>query len=395
VGNAVKFTEQGEVVVRISMECETDVDVALHFEIKDTGIGIAPDKQEAIFQAFTQADTSTTRKFGGTGLGLAISTRLVGLMRGRIWVHSEVGSGSSFHFIAHFGLQPHPGQRIERAEFEKLAGLPVLVVDDNHTNREILQKMLAGWGMKATLAKGGREALAAIVESRCQGLEFSVILLDAHMPEMDGFTLARKLQEKSVPGQAAVMMLTSGGLRGDAARCKEFGVQAYLTKPIRGGELLKAIQTVLGGVEGSRQEKPLITQHILRETHAGLRILLVEDNAVNQKVAVRTLEKRGHVVVVAGNGKAAAEATASEGFDLVLMDVQMPEMDGFEATAAIRIREQTTGRHIPIIAMTAHAMVGDKEDCLAAGMDNYVSKPLQFKELFAAIENTLNQAKTP
>jgi CheY-like chemotaxis protein len=191
------------------------------------------------------------------------------------------------------------------------------------------------------------------------------------------------------------MMLTSGGLRGDAARCKELGVQAYLTKPVRGAELLKAIQTVLGSADESDKEKSLITQHTLRENHAGLKILLAEDNAVNQKVAVRVLEKRGHKVVVAGNGKAAVEATAMEEFDLVLMDVQMPEMDGLEATAAIRVREQTTGRHIPIIAMTAHAMVGDKEDCLAAGMDSYLSKPLQFKELFAVIERTLDHAKTP
>ena len=393
VGNAIKFTERGEVVVRVKTEKETADQVLLHFAISDTGVGIPPEKQHAIFHPFTQADSSTTRKFGGSGLGLTISSRLLEVMHGRIWVESKPGKGSTFHCTACFALQTNPRPRIKPADVEKLHGLPILVVDDNHTNRRILRETLLGWEMQPTLCASGKEALALLQAAKARGILFSLILVDAHMPEMDGFTFAKLLQNNPYLPKPPLVMLTSGGLRGDAARCRELGVRAYLTKPVRSPDLLETIQTVLGKKEGPDTPEPFITKHTLRENRARLKILLAEDNAVNQLLAARVLEKRGHEVVVVATGKAALEKSANDFFHVILMDVQMPEMDGLEATVAIRAREQSTGGHVPIIAMTAHAMVGDKERCLASGMDAYISKPLQALELFQAIEALVPTSK--
>jgi PAS domain S-box-containing protein len=388
VGNAIKFTSQGEVSVRVELDSHLEDAVGLHFEVIDTGIGISQEEQKAIFAAFTQADGSSTRRHGGTGLGLTISKQLVEMMRGHIWVESEVGRGSVFHFSAPFPLgktttPPQPTDSIT------LAGIPVLVVDDNATNRHILDDVLSRWRMKPTLASGGHAALDLLRKARDNDEPFPLVLTDAHMPEMDGFTLADCIRMDSKLADATIMMLTSGGQRGDAARCRELGVAAYLTKPIRQAELREAILTVLGAKPQPQQESPLVTRHSLRERRRGLRVLVAEDNTVNQQLAVRLLEKRGHTAVVAPNGRRALEELENSdfaGFDVVLMDIQMPEMGGYEATAAIREKEKTTGNHLPIVAMTAHAMKGDEERCLAAGMDGYVSKPLEVEDFFAAIE---------
>jgi signal transduction histidine kinase/DNA-binding response OmpR family regulator len=388
VGNAIKFTSHGEVSLRVDLDSHLEEAVGLHFEVMDTGIGIPQEKQKAIFEAFAQADGSNTRKYGGTGLGLTISKQLVEMMHGHIWVESEAGKGSVFHFSATFQLAkvitpPVPTDNIS------LAGIRVLVVDDNATNRRILDDMLSRWQMKPTLASGGHVALDLMRRARDANEPFPLVLTDAHMPEMDGFALAECIRQDSNLALATVMMLASGGQKGDAARCRELGVAAYLTKPIRKVELREAILTVLGMKLQPQQKSPLVTRHSLRERRLGLRILLAEDNAVNQRLAVRLLEKHGHTVVVAPNGRVALEELEKSnfaGFDVVLMDIQMPEMEGYEATSAIREREKTTGDHLPIIAMTAHAMKGDRERCLASGMDGYVSKPLQVEDLFAAIE---------
>ena len=386
VGNAIKFTEQGEVMLRVERESETENNVNLHFAVTDTGLGIPADKQQAIFEAFTQVDGSMTRKYGGTGLGLTISARLVERMGGRIWVESNPGKGSTFHFTATLGLQKEPVAKPLPKETVDLRDLPVLVVDDNVTNRRILEAMLKHWQMKPTTADGGVPALALLKQARDAGEPFPLILIDAQMPEMDGFALVDRIKQDPGLAGATIMMLTSAGQRGDAARCRELGITAYLIKPIRQSELLEAIQMALGNVSRSQAQPVLVTRHSLRETRRRLQILVVEDNAVNQALAIRLLEKRGHTVTVADDGREALAALDKQPFDLVLMDVQMPEMDGFEATAAIREKEKATGAHIPIIAMTAHAMKGDEERCLAAGMDAYISKPIQPTQLFQTIE---------
>ncbi len=389
VGNAIKFTSQGEIIVRVELESHLEDAVGLHFEVIDTGIGIPAEKQRLIFEAFAQADTSSTRKYGGTGLGLTISMQLVEMMHGRMWVESEAGKGSVFHFTAPFPLgktttPPQPTDLIS------LSDIPVLVVDDNSTNRRILDDLLARWHMKPALAEGGDRALELMRQARDRSEPFPLILTDAHMPGMDGFTLVEHIRQDPTLAGATIMMLTSGGQRGDAARCRELGVAAYLTKPIRQSELREAILTVLGAKSAAATDRSLLTRHTLRERRRNLRVLLVEDNAVNQRLAIRLLEKRGHSVAVAGNGREALdllEKANFRGFHLVLMDVQMPEMDGLAATAAIREREKSTGTHLPIIAMTARAMKGDRERCLAAGMDGYLAKPIQGEDLLDAIEN--------
>ncbi len=381
VGNAIKFTEKGEVVVYVQADSRTNDDIQLHFTIADTGIGIPAEKQTAIFEAFTQADGSMSRTYGGTGLGLTISSRLVAFMGGRIWVESEPGKGSRFHFTAHFGLQKVPARTVVPRDPTTLRDMRVLVVDDNATNRQILLRMLANWHANPTAVESGARAITALREAQGLGSIFPLILLDAQMPEMDGFALAECIKRNPDWRAATIMMLSSAGQRGDARRCRELGVAAYLTKPVRQGELLDAILTALGTRPIKEAPPVLVTRHSLRENSNHLRILLVEDNAVNQVLALRLLEKRGHTVAVAGNGKEALTALEKQSFDLVLMDVQMPEMDGFEATIAIREKEKTSGNHVPIIAMTAHAMVGDKERCLEAGMDDYISKPIRPEEL--------------
>ena len=403
VGNALKFTERGSVVVRVTVEAEAAGTVLLHFTVADTGIGIAPEKQALVFEAFEQADTSTTRRYGGTGLGLAITRRLVGLMGGRIWVVSAVGEGSTFHFTARFGVGL-PGATVTPAPLEKLAGVAALVVDDQATNRRVVLDMLAHWGLAATAVNDGAAALAALARARAAGVPFTLVVTDAEMPDLDGYTLCERIKADPVNAGTTLIVLSSGGRPGDAARCQAIGVAGYLTKPITQAELLDTILTAIGGAPRGGRRPALVTRHMLRERRHRLRILLAEDNVVNQRLAVRLLERLGHVVVVAGSGREALEALDRERFDLVLMDVQMPDVDGLEATRSIRAREAeashgrwmppagssyVAGGRIPLVAVTAHAMQGDRERCLAAGMDGYVTKPIRPAELASVIARVL------
>jgi two-component system, sensor histidine kinase and response regulator len=397
IGNAIKFTSHGEVVLRVTTEALTPQGVVLHFSVADTGVGIPLDRQKRVFEAFTQADGSTTRTHGGTGLGLTIATQLVALMGGRLWVESEVGKGSTFHFTANLGtVQPSVATTL--SDTVDLRNLAALVVDDNATNRRLLEDMLSGWAMVPTLVPGVSEALAALRAAHKKGKPFPLVLADVQMPDADGFALAGAIKNEASLAGAAVVMLTSAGQPGDAARCREIGVAAYLTKPIRAKDLRSAILVALGGHTAGWDRPALVTRHSLRETRQTGRILLVEDNNVNRLVAMRLLEKRGHTVVVATNGREALailDDAAIAGFDCVLMDVQMPEMDGFECTAIIREREQQSDTRLPIIAMTAHAMKGDEARCLAAGMDGYLTKPIQPDEFFDVIERHLNISRFP
>jgi PAS domain S-box-containing protein len=389
LGNSLKFTKTGEVNLRVQRESGNEECIRLHFSVEDTGIGIPAEKQARVFEAFTQVDGSTARRFGGTGLGLTICRQLVEMMGGRIWVESTPGQGSTFHFTANFGISKAAGSPLP-VEKAQLKGLRALVVDDNPRNRCILERVLAGWGMKPTPVENGQQALESLAQAVEAHKPFALVLTDANMPEMNGFQLAEEIRKKPELSGAAVMMLSSGGQRGDAARCRQLGLAGYLTKPVDQAELLEAVLRVVGSKRTA--EKPaLVTRHSLREEGRPLHILLAEDNLVNQKLASCVLEKQGHNVAIAANGRQALERLEHESFDLVLMDVQMPEMDGFEATALIRKREEATGTHLPIIAMTAHAMHGDKERCLAAGMDGYLSKPLNVKELLGVAQAVLEK----
>jgi PAS domain S-box-containing protein len=394
VGNAIKFTKQGGVKLHVEVEEQTEDTLRLHFSVRDTGIGIPAEKQQTIFEAFSQADNSTTRQFGGTGLGLTICSRLVEKMGGRIWVESEPGQGSTFHFTVRLGKQKTATRKIVPMHLDRLRGLRVLVVDDSSTNRRILVSMLNKWAMAPTAVDGGQAALDTLGKAKAARKGFPLILIDAQMPEMDGFALAERIKQNPELTAATILMLTSAGFAGDAARCKELGIAVYLVKPVRQLELLEAIRLALGTGPEKQTSAALITRHALGNATRRLQILLAEDNAVNQVLAVRLLQKRGHSVVVVGNGREALATLDNQRFDIVLMDVQMPEMDGFQATAAIREKEIQTGAHIPIIALTAHAMKGDQERCLAAGMDAYITKPIEAKELFSAIENGVRSGAT-
>ncbi len=402
VGNAIKFTERGEIVVEVDSKPVDQPHVPgdseqtlLHFSVRDSGIGIPPDRQQAILEPFVQADGSMTRKYGGTGLGLTISKQLVELMGGRLWVESQVGCGSTFHFTAVFSMQQEETIAGGTAAPVEVRDLPVLVVDDNTTNRRILRDMLRYWQMQPTVADSGQAALTMLAQARDQGTPFPLVLLDAHMPEMDGFTVAAQIKSDPTLSGATILMLSSQDLAADSARARELGIALYLTKPIMQAELGEAIRTVLTS-QAPERPAPARAPHALEEvTHRPLRILLAEDTAVNQTLAVRMLEKRGHAVRVVGDGQAALDALAQQAFDLVLMDVQMPVMDGIEAAAAIRAQERTSGTHLPIIAMTAHAMQGDRERCLAAGMDGYVAKPMKAAELYAVIDGLLIDGAHP
>ncbi len=390
IGNAIKFTDRGEVALSIHVEAEEDEDRILHFTVSDTGIGIPAEKQKLIFRPFSQADTSTTRKYGGTGLGLSISKRLVALMGGNMWLESEAGRGSQFHFTARLKKSEQPVEAGTLAPFLSLQGVKVLIVDDNRTNRRILEGMLKRWDMSPTSVEDGEEALLQLSSAQSAGEAYALVLTDMNMPKMDGFSLIEQIRERRELSAPIIMMLTSAGHRGDAARCLELGVAAYLLKPIRQSELREAIARVL---EAPAQPGaiPLVTRYSLQDARAPqtiLSVLVAEDNAVNQLLATRLLEKRGHRVVMTANGREALEALAKERFDLVLMDVQMPEMDGLQATQALREREKerSDGYHQPVIALTAHAMKGDQERCLAAGMDGYLTKPVGPQELDAVLE---------
>jgi len=408
-GNAIKFTEEGEVVIRAETEREEDSSVLLHFMVSDTGIGIPPNKIDTIFEDFSQADGSTTRRYGGTGLGLAISRQLVEMMGGRIWVESpshcglpiaecrtktresEIqdpkskigGPGSTFHFTARFALSTQEVTDFLRVRELDLTGVPVLIIDDNATNRLILKEMTSSWGLVPGESVDGEEALAKIEEAFESGKPYRVLLVDLQMPKLDGFEVAKRVKESASGADVEIILLTSVGQKGDAARCKEGGISGYLVKPVKQSELFDAILMALGHPPEGRI--PVITRYSIQEARRRLNILLAEDNVVNQRLAAKILEKRGHRVVVASNGKEAIEKLEGERFDLVLMDVQMPEMDGLEATRQIRNAEFGMG-NIPIVAMTAHAMKEDRERCLAAGMDDYLSKPVNAEELFTVIE---------
>ena len=386
IGNAIKFTEKGEIVVKVSSSPPSESEAELLFAISDTGIGIAPDKQRAIFEAFNQADNSMTREYGGTGLGLSISSRLVELMGGHIRVESEPGRGSCFLFTTHLKLQSSKNVKPEPCHLEMLQGLHALIVDDNAINRMILSKMVGAWGIDAVAVESAAKAMTAIDAARSTAGKFRLILLDAQIAETDGFTLATEIRKTPEWAPVVLVMLTSAGKRGDSARCRQIGIDAYVPKPVKQTDLLEAILEGLGMAAKTEPSSTVITQHSLRDSRERLRILVADDNAVNQQLALRLLEKRGHTVKIAATGELALAEIEKRPFDVLLMDMQMPGMGGLDATRAIRAKERGTGKHLPIIAMTASAMEGDKERCLAAGMDGYVAKPIRAQDLFASIE---------
>jgi signal transduction histidine kinase/DNA-binding response OmpR family regulator len=431
IGNAVKFTHRGEVVVRVGVEDSTPESVTLRFDVADTGIGIPAEKLETIFEAFTQADGSTTRGYGGTGLGLTISTKLVNMMGGRMWVDSAPGAGSTFHFTATYPV----ASTEDAVEHDaRLAGVSVLIVDDNRTNRGILEHMTRGWGMHPVAVEGGDAALATLREQRTAGTPFQLVLLDLYMPGLDGFDVAERIRRDPSLAGATIMMLTSGQGLSDADRCRELGVSAFLLKPIRQAELRAAVARVLrtapvvapqGEASQASQASqapqapqapqaspaasplppagplPLLLPMRTQPPPDGrLRILLAEDNEVNQLLALHMLRRQGHAVVMAQDGQEAVDAFKREPFDLILMDVQMPVMGGFDATRRIREMEAAGSTpseaerpvRVPIIAMTAYAMKGDRESCLDAGMDEYISKPIKMRELLTMINRVMSRS---
>ncbi|HEV3057002.1 MAG TPA: response regulator [Vicinamibacterales bacterium] len=403
VGNAIKFTERGHVLLQIREDKRGDGCTMLHFEVVDTGVGIPQAKHQTIFEAFKQADGSTTRRFGGTGLGLTISATLVNLMGGRIWVESEPGAGSTFHFTVAFDTTKVDQPR-DAPEEPQLAELPVLIVDDNPVNRRILRGQLARWHMRPTAVDNGYAALDALAGAAEAGTPFVLILLDANMPGMDGFGVAEQIAARPELAGATIMMLTSTGQYGDATRCRDFGISSYLTKPVEAADLHHAIRRALDSAPKQSVRSASQRTRPAQPVGRALNVLLAEDNIVNQRVAVGLLKKRGHTVTVANNGLEVLAALERSTFDVVLMDVQMPEMGGLEATVEIRRRERESGDpggargtvgHVRIVAMTAHAMTGDRERCLAAGMDGYLSKPIDPPMLFAALEHEVVPKAAP
>jgi len=398
LGNAIKFTKQGEVELKVKVHSKEGDQLRLHYAVRDTGIGIPIDKQKLIFEAFSQADGSTTRHYGGTGLGLTISSRLVEAMHGKIWVESEVGKGSCFHFTVCLGVSRDAISSEQKADDISLAGIPVVIVDDNLTNRRILTNMLSIWGMQPTPAASGKEAIGHLRRAVDRGHPFGLMLTDVHMPDMDGFQLVEQIQAIPALAHTVTLLLTSGEHFGDVTRCQEIGISAYLRKPVRRAELRAAIVAALTARARDREvmgPAAVLTIDRLRKQGPGLHVLLAEDNVANQRVAAAILEKGGHSVVVAETGRSALMLLDEQPFDVILMDVQMPEMDGFEATAAIREKESRTGTRTRIIAMTAHAMSGDRERCLAAGMDDYITKPIQAPLLLKLLNESLSNPRIP
>lgn len=392
IGNAIKFTEKGEVVVHADLKSRADAEVVLHIAVSDTGIGIPKSKQQLIFESFAQADGSTTRKYGGTGLGLAISSQLAVMMGGSIWVESEVDKGSTFHFTVKAAIAPSRSSSTQRDAALQLQNIRVLIVDDNATNRRILHDVLTNWEVQSHSVDSGAEALCEIARAIEENARYDLVLLDAQMPEMDGFQVAEAITADPKFADTSVIMLTSAGQYGDVARSRRAGVAAYMMKPVKQSELFDSMVSVLG--RGEALTEPEEPQSALAvKADRPLRILLAEDNLVNQKLATSLLKKRGHTVTVVCNGKEAVDALEAQDFEVVLMDIQMPVMGGMEATQCIRDGEKRTGDHIPIIAMTAHAMKGDQEKCLEAGMDGYVSKPVRPSELFETVESVTSARK--
>jgi two-component system, sensor histidine kinase and response regulator len=396
LGNAIKFTEEGEIVLRASLVSQTQREALLRFEVTDTGIGLTEEQKERLFKAFSQADTSITRRYGGTGLGLVISKRLVEIMGGEIGVESEPGKGSTFWFTARLEKQPKGAQSTlsPREDFENLR---ILIVDDNETNRKILHNQVISWGMKNGQAEGGPRALKLLRAAAQKSEPYDLAILDLDMPGMDGIELAHNIKEDSSISSTRLMLLTSMGVRGEAEQARRSGFAAYLTKPVRQSELYDAIAAMMGlpddlaSVE-SPVDAPLVTRYGLKVTKTRLhaRLLVAEDNVINQKVAAKTLEKLGYQTDVAANGLEALEALTRIPYAAVLMDVQMPEMDGYEATREIRRREGMK-RHTPIIAMTANAMKGDREKALEAGMDDYIPKPVKLEQLEVVLKRWVLQ----
>jgi len=397
IGNAIKFTDSGEVVLEIVCIEQTTQTVTLHFKIIDTGIGIAPENRDKIFSEFEQADASTTRRFGGTGLGLAICKRLVSMMNGRIWVDSALDAGSTFQFQIELDVDPEQGEPRLRDAPDDIQGARVLIVDDHSTNRRILKDMLSNWGLAATTTSSGETAIRALVDARDKEDAFQVVISDVNMPGMDGLGLVEAIREQSLLPPQQIIMLTSGARPQDALDLESLGVQTHLLKPAKQSEIYNAVVSCL-----SADPHPSASHSLDHRSNDSpptparrLRILLAEDNQVNQKLAVGVLEKLGHQVAIAADGSSTLDQLEQNDFDLVLMDVQMPKMDGLAATRKIRQTEEGTDRHIPIIAMTAHAMKGDREHCLAAGMDDYLSKPLRTQELVDKLQAFLPDTPRP
>jgi len=385
VSNAIKFTEEGEVVVAVGIQSQAAGEVCLRFDVSDTGIGIPIEKQQSIFEAFSQADGSTTRKYGGTGLGLAISTQLVDLMGGTIRVDSEEGRGSTFVFTSRFAVREGALQTYKFTTQPNLEGLRVLVIDDHAINRRIFEEFLCTWGLQPTLASSGREGLDEMKRSSDLGVPFALVLLDFHMPDLDGLMVAEKIRENPEFAAVPIMLLSSTEHHNSADNFERLGIKTRLAKPIRPAELLEAINKSFGG---SRKNEQITLSLPVRSTsERRLAVLLAEDNRINQRLVVRILQKEGHIVTVAETGRDAVAEYRRQPFDIVLMDVQMPDMNGYEATAIIREIERTTGIHTSIVAMTAHALNGDRERCIDAGMDGYISKPAKPKDLLQAISS--------
>jgi len=374
VSNAIKFTDKGEVVLRVELQGRVNGSGIVKFTVRDTGIGIEPSKRDLIFQAFAQGDTTTSRRYGGTGLGLTISAQLVTLMSGRLWFDSEVGEGSTFYFTAQLGLLSSEGSDVLRQP--ELRGLPVLAVDDTATNRQILVETLKSWGMSPKAQHSGEAALTAMTKKR-----YALAIIDGHMPDMDGFALATKMRRNRSMKKTKIIMLTSAGRSGDAVRCRKIGVDAYLTKPVKQSDLFNTVIRIFSNASGSK-----LTTSRVRKASRRLRILVAEDNAVNQELFKHLLKQRGHDVKIAANGQEAVEYFQRNRFDAIVMDVEMPVMNGREAAQAIREIERTRGGHIPIVAATAHAMPSDRDRAIEAGMDAHLPKPIRAMDFFNTVE---------
>ncbi len=390
-GNAIKFTEHGEVGVTVALVALNESNARLRFSVRDTGIGIPKQLQSEIFESFSQADASTTRMYGGTGLGLTISRQLVQMMDGQLSLESELGCGSTFYFEIELPLQLEPAASAERSDEIELAGVRVLVVDDNLTNRKILEEMLTNWKMIPTLASSGLAALQQLQLASGKGEPFDLILTDCHMPEMDGFMFVEEVKKHPNLAHSTIMMLTSADRQGAYELCKNLGISAVLLKPLKQSELQQSIIETLSGADRSLRKKGPTQTGVLVRNSRPLRILLAEDNEINQQVAVRMLTKLGHEVQLTENGRQAIEALNESIFDVVLMDIQMPVMDGLRAVAVIREQEQLTGRHQLIVAMTAHAMSGDRQRCIDGGMDEYISKPINRESIIDVLERMIGQ----
>ena len=390
VGNAVKFTEQGEVIVEVEEQWTTDDETCLRFAVRDTGIGIPKDRLQQIFESFTQVDSSMARRFGGTGLGLTITSELIRMMEGKIWVQSSVGEGSTFHFTIQLRLAEPPNSAPLAVDADELVGKRALVVDDNATNRRILDEMLRHWGIESTLTDGADAAIEELQELSQTDDAFDLVLLDAMMPRVDGFELAERIKNRPELNCGPVMMLSSADRPNSAARCRQLGIETYLVKPVSASSLLEAIMASLSGQHSKQYAAdktiadggPIMSDDPARK----LKILVVDDHEPNRKLAMRILQRRGHDCDSANDGDEAVAAVSQKSYDVVLMDVQMPGSDGFVATKQIRQNEKTSGSHLPIVALTAHALTGDREKCLAAGMDSYLAKPIHAKELIAMVE---------